>query len=61
MEHNYTDCRTEIGITVGLIDAIISIARVLKPKLEMYKNDEAIVQALLDMHGDSDVLEIFKR
>jgi hypothetical protein len=26
---SHTDCRSEVGVTVGLIDALISLARVL--------------------------------
>ena len=52
-----TDCRTEVGITVGLVDAIISIARVLAVRdLSLPEVQEAI----LDLKLDKDVLKLFQ-
>lgn len=51
-----TDCRSEEGITVGLIDALISICRILA------KRDLTTPQAgeaLLDLRQDEDVLKVF--
>lgn len=48
-----TDCRSEEGITVGLIDSLISISRVLHVRLQ----DElptAVVDALQDLGSDFD-------
>lgn len=49
------DCRSEEGITIGLIDAMIAIARIaakrdLKPK--------AVQEALLDFYNDNDMLHL---
>lgn len=57
-----TDCHSEEGITVGLIDSLISIARVLAPRLrekEQLENGKhppsPIQAALLDLEDDKDV------
>ncbi len=47
-----TDCRLENGVTVGLIDAIISIARILRKR---DFNDEAVKEAILDFKSDEDI------
>lgn len=47
-----TDCRTEEGITVGLIDSILSVAKVLKTRDLM---GEAIQEALLDLQNDESI------
>lgn len=49
------DCRSETGITIGLIDAIISVARILARR-DM--NDPDIVEALKDIRSDEDVRKI---
>lgn len=46
-----TDCRTETGITVGLIDAIITQCRVLKGR-DLKKME--VKEALKDLFGDDD-------
>ena len=48
----HTDCRTEDGITVGLIDSIITSCRVLSSR---DLTCEAVVEALRDLRSDSDV------
>lgn len=59
-----TDCNTPEGITVGLIDALMSIARVLKPRLqaasEKYEGYSYVPlqEAMKDLQQDSDVLFI---
>jgi hypothetical protein len=53
-----TDCRDEVGITVGLIDAIISIARILS-KRDLI--DSSIKEALKDLSSDEDVDFIIKQ
>ena len=47
-----TDCREDVGITVGLIDSLISISRVLRHRLS---NDENILGALEDLSDDEDL------
>lgn len=47
----FTDCRTEEGITVGLIDAIITIARVLRP---LNMTPSVVQEALKDLAHDED-------
>lgn len=48
----HTDCRAEDGITVGLIDSIITSCRVLSSR---DLTCEAAVEALRDLRSDSDV------
>lgn len=50
-----TDCRSEEGITVGLVDAIISILRVLAIRDMAY---EVVQEALLDLREDPDLLTV---
>jgi hypothetical protein len=47
----HSDCRTPDGMTIALIDSIITVARVLA-KCDLTPWD--VQQALLDMHGDPD-------
>lgn len=49
------DCRSEAGVTIGLIDAIISIARIVAKR--DLKNP-AVEEALLDFLQDDDLLKI---
>lgn len=46
-----TDCRTSDGVTVGLVDAVISIARVLRHR---DLTPSAVVEALRDLASDED-------
>jgi hypothetical protein len=46
------DCRSETGITVGLIDGIIAVGRVL---VHRDWSDPAIVEALADLRADEDI------
>lgn len=48
----HTDCRTDEGITVGLIDAVINLARVLRTR--EWDHIE-IQEALKDLRQDEDV------
>jgi hypothetical protein len=50
-----TDCRTEVGITVGLIDGLISIARVLRQR---DLSAPEVAEALEDLRQDEDVAEL---
>jgi len=52
MTHSYTDCREEEGTTVGLIDSIIYIARILKTK-DLTTNE--VLEALKDLRQDEDL------
>lgn len=49
-------CKSEEGITIGLIDAMIAIARVLKPRLKELDETADIWQVLMDFAEDDDVL-----
>lgn len=49
---NVIDCRSELGITVGLVDALISICRVLA-KRDLSPRD--VQEALRDMATDDDL------
>lgn len=55
-----TDCRTEEGIIVSLIDSIISVSRVVKQRLIMLKSTPAIEEALKDLKSDEDLKSILK-
>lgn len=46
-----TDCRSDIGVTVGLIDGIIAQLRVLKTR-DMSSKD--VNEVLLDIKDDED-------
>lgn len=52
MAEHSTDCRSEEGVTVGLIDSLIFICRVLA-KRNLAK--KAVREALLDLSEDEDV------
>ncbi len=52
------DCRSDEGVTVGLIDAMISIARVLAHR---DFTPPAVVEALKDLSEDEDVKTIISR
>lgn len=50
--NNPHDCRSESGITIGLIDGMIAIARVLsKRDLE----NPGVKEALQDLQADEDI------
>ncbi len=51
MTHTHTDCRDPAGTVVGLIDAIISICRVIN---RSQLTSPAVREALRDLHGDPD-------
>jgi hypothetical protein len=62
-----TNCRSDTGITSGLIDALISICRVLVPRLKAHEREEknlgflwftALCPALQDLTGDEDLAYI---
>ena len=55
MAETTTDCRSEIGITVGLIDGIISISRVLA-RMDLTHPD--VCEALADLQTDEDLRKI---
>lgn len=56
MNHTETDCRTEEGVTVGLIDSIIAVARILKDR---DLSSTAVKEALRDLKSDKDVSQLF--
>ena len=51
-----TDCRTEVGVTVGLIDGIIAMARVLS---NSDLSSPEVVEALKDLRADEDIQKLF--
>lgn len=55
-----TDCRTEEGITVGLIDSLITISRVLAPILKK-ELPPSVREALSDLQSDEDLAFIMNR
>lgn len=50
-----TNCRTEVGVTVGLIDSIITAARVLSAR---EKSSVEVQEALKDLRSDEDVVNL---
>ena len=51
MTQTHTECRSETGITVGLVDALISILRVLSPR---DLTEQEVTEALKDLKEDPD-------
>jgi hypothetical protein len=55
MKHTHTDCRSDVGRAVGLIDSIISIARAaVRENLDSYE----VQQALTDLQQDEDLASL---
>lgn len=52
MTESHTDCRSEMGVTVGLIDGLIAISRVLA-KRDLSAPE--VNEALEDLRHDEDV------
>lgn len=55
--NNVVCCRSEEGITVGLIDSIISISRILAKR--SFENRD-VVEAFKDLADDEDLKTIIK-
>lgn len=55
MEHIYTDCRTETGVTEGLVIGLIAIARTLA-KRDL--SSPEIQSALRDLRNDEDIQKL---
>ena len=53
----YTDCRSEVGITVGIIDAIITLCRLLRGR-DM--SGDEVVQALQDLRHDENFANLLR-
>jgi len=49
------DCRSESGITVGLVDALISICRIL-----CHRDLSLATEALTDLRSDDDVRHVME-
>ena len=54
----YTDCRSEVGITVGVIDAIITLCRLLSGR---DTSGDEVAQALQDLRHDGDFAGLLRR
>lgn len=51
MKKKIIDCRSKKGVTIGLVDSLITISRILaKRDLDDYD----IIEALRDLRGDED-------
>lgn len=50
------DCRSEEGVTIGLIDSLISISRILRHR---DLNSYDIKEALRDLYEDEDAKYVF--
>lgn len=55
-----TDCRSEEGITVGLIDSVIALSRVINQRLRVLNLTPAVEEALKDLASDADLKNILK-
>ncbi len=53
-----TDCRSEAGVTVGLIDSVITICRILSERTQSH---QAVTEALADLFDDEDFRELQSR
>jgi len=51
-EFDASDCRDENGITIGLIDSIISVARILRGR---DLDNPEVQEAMKDLKADEDV------
>ena len=58
MSDRVIDCRSEVGITIGLLDSLISIARVAAKRP---LDDEDVRQALRDIATDEDIAFILNQ
>lgn len=62
-----TDCKTQEGIVVGLIDSIISICRILPKEMGKLEKEnhgelpEPTIHALQDLTQDKDVLAVLRK
>ncbi len=54
----YTNCRSEIGVTVGIIDAIITLCRLLH---ERDMSGDEVAQALQDLGHDENFAGLLRR
>lgn len=54
-----TDCRTPIGVAVGLVDALITISRVFNDLDNTIKNSTAVAESLKDLREDEDAQRLF--
>ena len=52
---SHTDCRTDEGVAVGLLDGIIANLRVLRRHYELALDTEASKEALKDLLDDEDL------
>ena len=52
---NQIDCRSETGITIGLIDALITINRLL---IDRDLTDTDVKEALKDLKADTDFKDL---
>jgi hypothetical protein len=55
--HSVTECRSEQGVTVGLIDTILNSARLLAGR---NLNSNAVRQALSDLSSDGDLRSLLQ-
>ena len=53
------DCKSDVGVTIALIDSIIGIATILVQRKEIWEHPE-VVEALRDLRYDADVLQLMK-
>lgn len=52
MTDTHTDCRTRTGVTVGAIDAVITLCRIIRAA---DLSPDAVIEALADLRSDEDV------
>ena len=54
MAQTETDCRTDVGIAVGIVDTIINQCRMLKRFPKKVVQSHAVREALKDLRDDED-------
>lgn len=55
MPDTFTDCRSDEGVTVGLLDSVITLCRVLRGRDIA---SDAVQEALKDLAQDEDFLDL---
>lgn len=58
MEPKVVDCRSDEGITIGLVDSILTVARILARRDLL--NSLSILDALSDLSSDEDLAYLMR-
>lgn len=52
------DCKSEEGLTIGLIDSILSVSAILRSRLETLVITHIVKEALSDLNCDTDLQKV---